>query len=294
MNDITKITNVEFERTEEVISRKWLSVGAKKSRLLTLSDWTQLPDASIPQNIKNVWRAWRQKVRAVKRSSYNDADKALEALNSLQQQSPERLTIEEIQIIPTDPIPPSVELEEVKSSILKIVHESIDCNVIPRIINVEDIASMIDQKIQYATQILLDNFNSAIEKKLLDYINQDDHIPKDTVTFTKLMLDQVNKKHDRWIPKFNEDLLDEAMDFLGISEGMTSWPLLKIHANYEDLSLSEMAQKVVKDKNQWLKLTCKIETSRLEFIKRARTVNDYDSAMKLTQELAKIHFSDGY
>jgi hypothetical protein len=64
--DWTQIWNVTDATTEEIderISDKWEEVRLERNRLLSESDWTQLPDSPVLD--VDVWKVYRQDLRDV-------------------------------------------------------------------------------------------------------------------------------------------------------------------------------------------------------------------------------------
>ena len=43
----------------------WENIRSRRNRLITKSDWTQLPDNSLDDNAKNMWRTYRQALRDI-------------------------------------------------------------------------------------------------------------------------------------------------------------------------------------------------------------------------------------
>lgn len=49
----------------------WLSVRADRNRLLSASDWTQLPDAPLTQTQKDAWGVYREDLRDIPSTNTN-------------------------------------------------------------------------------------------------------------------------------------------------------------------------------------------------------------------------------
>jgi len=56
-----------FTSSEE----KWSKIRVQRSAMLSQSDWTQIPD--VPDNIKEVWKTYRQALRDI--TDQSDPDK---------------------------------------------------------------------------------------------------------------------------------------------------------------------------------------------------------------------------
>lgn len=269
--EIKQLSNVSFKLTDEVISRNWMSVNARKTRLLSLSDWTQMPDVPLPQNIRNVWRQWRSKVRAVKRSAYTDPSKAMEALKSLELQIPEGISEEALAEVADMPALPNPEMDAIKQQLVDVIRNHVDTEVAPKVITMADVEKLIDVKLDAVQQMLLENFQMSLEKKLSNFVEKSPP-SEDKRTWGEALDDLhtfIDKKFAR--PAFDEELFQEAVDFLSNNEADTTFPLLTVHAEFSSVKLSEMAQKIINGRRVWLKEACEMERQRLEFREKAFT-----------------------
>jgi len=86
--DIQKITNVKLGKSNEKENNKWLEAKSKKITLLSLTDWTQLPDMQNLDN-KEKFAHWREGLRKVDlKSEFDDPSQALEFLYEYQKRMP--------------------------------------------------------------------------------------------------------------------------------------------------------------------------------------------------------------
>jgi hypothetical protein len=60
---IKKITNVRFSDSKLTVNNKKIELNSRRSRLLTETDWTQLPDIRLMSSSRRNWRFWRRRVR---------------------------------------------------------------------------------------------------------------------------------------------------------------------------------------------------------------------------------------
>ena len=60
----------------EIIKKTWDDVRARRDALLTACDWTQMPDAPLTDEVKALWRTYRQKLRDIT-EIYSDPDKVV-------------------------------------------------------------------------------------------------------------------------------------------------------------------------------------------------------------------------
>lgn len=265
MTEIQKLKNVQYKITEEVLTRKWLTVRSKRNRLLALSDWTQLGDVNIPQNIRGLWRRWRQKVRDVNQTTVNNPDNAATLLQTLEDQMPKKLSDIAIDNLP--PVAPllSSELEEIKTEFKRTIDTIFSSSVEPRIISLDDVAAFIEKEINEVSRIIIDNFNITIDKKIAAFAAKSNiMVPTDIEECKTYYKTVINAKYDKMIPPFNTELLNEAVDCL--SESESSFPLLQVYATNNNFSLRDMAEKILKDKKEWLRHVCNVEHNRLQYL----------------------------
>lgn len=226
MSEIPKLSNVEYTLTDEVINRKWSAVYAFRNKLLSMSDWTQLGDSNIPQNIKNFWKTWRQKIRNIKKALVNDPDKALELLKTLENQMPEKIINNEELRLSSEPMDSTqiLQLAEFEKQFMQKVVDTI-C---PKITSMDDIDVLIKNK-----------FEDSFSKKI-NIIIKDELLP--IISNINQQIKQITDD------KLNYDLLTEAIDYL--HDNTVKCPLLKIYADNTDKSLLEMAEHLIKQRKQ--------------------------------------------
>jgi hypothetical protein len=280
--EIKQLTNVSYKLTDEVITRNWLSVNARKTRLLSLSDWTQMADVNLPQNIKNVWRQWRSKVRAVKRSAYLDPNAAMEALKSLEQQIPEGISDEALAEVVNMPALPNPELDAVKQELMDAVRSHVDNEVNPRFVSMEDVEKLVDVKLEKVQQMLIENFQTSLNKAL------EVVVVKSSVPEVPLR-DEIRQLIDTKLARlpFDEELFQEAVDFLSDHE-TSSFPLLMVHAEFDGKKLSEKAKEIINQRRSWLQHVCKFEKVRLQFVQRLHKCNTLEELEALRQEISAL------
>ena len=85
-----KIKNLSFKKTEEVIEREWMGVDAKRTQLLSSSEWTQSVDNDLTMESQSYWTEWSRLVREVNRLFYTVPETALERLEELFNQQPRK------------------------------------------------------------------------------------------------------------------------------------------------------------------------------------------------------------
>jgi hypothetical protein len=278
-DEIRQLSNVSFKMTDEVISRNWMSVNARKTRLLSLSDWTQLSDVNLPQNTKNVWRLWRSKVRAVKRSVYSDPTKAMEALKSLEQQIPEGISDESLAEVVAMPPLPNPEMDAVKQELTDFVRSHVDAEVTPKFISMEDVERLIDMKLQTMQTIIFENFQLALDKKLDSYVRVEPQAAPSLNELRIQLLKQIDTSFAR--PPHDEELFQEAVDFVSDRETTSSFPLLTLHANSSGFTLNGYAQEIINYKRHWLKACCEKDALRLKYREQALSIDSVEKLQEL-------------
>jgi hypothetical protein len=50
---------------QELVDEKWSYVRSERNSLLSHCDWTQMPDCSLSEGDKNVWKTYRQTLRDI-------------------------------------------------------------------------------------------------------------------------------------------------------------------------------------------------------------------------------------
>lgn len=50
---------------QELIDEKWNYVRTERNLLLSVCDWTQMPDCTLSEEDKNAWRVYRQALRDI-------------------------------------------------------------------------------------------------------------------------------------------------------------------------------------------------------------------------------------
>lgn len=282
---IEKISNLQILLTDEVINRKWNDVIVKRNKLLSISDWTQLSDAPINKEMRNMWTKWRQKVRQVKKSAIINSEKALELLNVLELQIPEKIQyvtetivapmVEEIESIPI--IDVDVKLNELKDEIYK------------QIISMNDVSSIINDKFTNNNEILLKAVEHLIDIKLQKPVVITP--PKEFLEDQELLIQQVNDKYRKEFSEYTEvdnEKFKQAVDYIvDKTPNEDHYPLLKIHFKMDAIDKVVVAQKLIADRNKWLQRVCKLEEDRLQYIKRIMdaTISDHLDIIRTELEL---------
>lgn len=88
MSEIKKIKNLKIIPTKEKLANNWNEVKSFKNRLLQNSDWINMPDNDLQDDIIRLWVEWRHRVRRVEEFIITDVDKAMEYLQDLQNNQP--------------------------------------------------------------------------------------------------------------------------------------------------------------------------------------------------------------
>lgn len=81
---IKKITNIRFSDSKQSKHNKLIKAKARRNRLLSGSDWTQLPDSSLTVKSKIQWSYWRKCLRALNPSELG-LEKFINEINKLEE-----------------------------------------------------------------------------------------------------------------------------------------------------------------------------------------------------------------
>ena len=87
MDNIPTIQNVEISYPDVYVENMWIELHARRDKLLSTTDWTQLNDSRLTRESFNEWRRWRNSLKQVTSNDYEkiqDAVKALEDIKKLQ------------------------------------------------------------------------------------------------------------------------------------------------------------------------------------------------------------------
>lgn len=266
-NEITKLSNVKYIVTEEVMERKWQDVISKRNSLLAISDWTQLLDCELPQSSKGTWLKWRKKVRNIGRKTVTEPDNALHLLKALENQMPKRL-IADLAGNENNTAPTLTE-----SNVQEFISTYVDDNVIPKIINVEDIVVIVKDNIAN-----IENEKSAPEPIVLSSNLED--AKREAKHF-------IDCKCNMKLPIINRLLIDEALDFLVGSSTVTK--MLALYAKYYNKSLEDTAGDILFKQKEDYKTSCNIEEKRLSYFVKIDTSNTVDEVRDISKE-----FMNGY
>lgn len=239
--------------TEEVLSRKWLEVISKRNKLLSLSDWTQLPDCNIPPNIQRLWTKWREKIRNIKKTTVTEPDKAVSLLKTLEKQMPEKIAEDSISIVNVDT--DTVVEPSVNNNLKIMIDNTIKETVLPKIISLDEITNIINQKSD-------NNLNIALKILQPDIVLSQD-LPEAQTQLIKILNDKINKDY----PKFIEELFTESVDYLSGSY-TGDLPLLQLYATHYNKSLKDMSEDMLQSKRKWIKDISEIEKYRLEYLNK--------------------------
>ena len=260
---IKKLSNIQFTVTDDVLLRKWSDVKSKRNKLLSMSDWTQLPDSNVPANIQRLWVKWREKVRSIKHSSVNDPDKALTLLRNLERQMPEQLpdatqpTIVDPEYVTPIQNNAAIDIEQFK----QYINEIIKTAVLPKIISIDEITNIINQKSDNNLGLMMRTIDDKIKQQSV--VSLSDNLDEAKAQLTTILNDAVHKRY----PKLNEELFSEALDYLSGSY-TGDLPLLQLFANSYEKTLTEMAQHMLQQKKRWIKDICDIEKYRLDYLNK--------------------------
>lgn len=85
---ITKIDRVVTGTTEEKESSAWGEALSHRNKLLSNSDWTQLPDSGLTPECVTVFKSWRSSLKAIKRSNYPSRANAEKHISTLARRIP--------------------------------------------------------------------------------------------------------------------------------------------------------------------------------------------------------------
>jgi len=88
MTEIKRIKNLKVSATKEKLANDWNEVKSFKNRLLQNSDWINMPDNDLQDDIVRLWVDWRKRVRRVEEFMITDVSKALDYLVDLQNNQP--------------------------------------------------------------------------------------------------------------------------------------------------------------------------------------------------------------
>lgn len=70
-----RIKNLTVQASDAARDAEWATVAAFRNRLLSVSDWTQMPDSEIDKLLAFKWKIWRHSLRAVSRDVYDTPEK---------------------------------------------------------------------------------------------------------------------------------------------------------------------------------------------------------------------------
>jgi len=82
---IRKIKNLKVSHSPEYEKSRWLEAKSRRNKLLSSSDWTQLPDNGISDTDVRLWREWRERVRSIRARDFDSKEQYIEELKSLEQ-----------------------------------------------------------------------------------------------------------------------------------------------------------------------------------------------------------------
>lgn len=272
-SQIKKLSNVQYIVTDEVLLRKWTEVISKRNKLLSLSDWTQLPDCNIPASIQRLWLKWRAKLRNIKKSTVIDPDKALSLLKNLENQMPEKLM--ETGSEPVMEVKDIVTVDKT-DDLKEYVNNLINTTVLPKVISVDEITNIITQNSNNNLSIALNYIEKKI-KELTPLVTLFQDVQEAKAQLNTLLNENVYKRY----PQFNEELFQEAVDYLSGSTG--DLPLLQLYATHNEIEMEMMANMMLDTKRKWIKDVCEIELFRLEHlnkIKQAGTIDELENIFK--------------
>lgn len=255
--DIKKINNVKFSLTDEVLTRKWNEVINRRNRLLSMSDWTQLPDVELSKDTRNMWVRWRQKIRNVRKSSIKDPEKAHEILNSLEAQIPEKINIPDVV---------SNEVTENVSELSKFKEE-----LLPQLISPSDVEKIINDRIEANTKLIIDVFNNTINQKITKE-------SEDSFNTKAELIEHLNKKYFYFYSLYTEvdnEKFKQAVDYLvDDAPNLDHYPLIKIESDHLGVGYKEMAKIIINRRSQWMDAIGNFEKERLACIKSIKSSVD--------------------
>lgn len=277
MDEIEKLSNVEYVVTEEVLQRQWLEVYAKRNKLLTMSDWTQIPDVEIQQSVRNLWRKWRQKLRGIKRSTVKTPEQAMTLLSNLERQIPKKLNPD----VTVDEPAVSIDYAEFNKYIDGYLK-----NYESKTISMDDVNALFEQKLNKTAELVLGSITSVVDKRLAALKQQS--TLSDDVDEAKNQLKAIVKDScTNWMPFINYELVNEAIDYLSGIKG--NFPLLVLHTKHKEENIQKIATDIIKDKQAAHREICQIEEYRLKYLAQIDKASSHDELLVLYRELTNGH-----
>jgi hypothetical protein len=85
---IRKIGNLSVGKTDEQEIQLWAEVLSHRNKLLSNSDWTQVPDSGLTPECVEQWRNWRKSLKAINRVNFGDRDLAEQTITKLSRRIP--------------------------------------------------------------------------------------------------------------------------------------------------------------------------------------------------------------
>ncbi len=85
---IQKIGNLNVGKTDEQESQLWAEVLSHRNKLLSNSDWTQVPDSGLTLECVEQWRGWRKSLKAINRINFGDREVAEQTISKLAKRIP--------------------------------------------------------------------------------------------------------------------------------------------------------------------------------------------------------------
>ncbi len=283
--EIEKISNVQIQITDSVLKRQWNEVINKRNRLLAISDWTQLPDTELPKSSLNLWVRWRKKLRNVKKSTINNPQKAMEILNSLESQMPEKLTyIENITMVES----PNIEIDNIETTDIETQLNSFKKEIASKFISMQDIENTINDRISSNTTNIVDFLLSSVDKKL-ESVNHKLVLSEDMDIAKNELIALVNKKYHENYSTYTEvdtEKFQQSVDYLiDDSPDVNNYPLLNLESTIKNISKKGIATRIINERKVWLQRICKLEEERLYYIDRIEYCETNEELSNIINEI---------
>lgn len=122
---VTKITNLNTERTAEQEKNVWLEVLSHRNKLLLNSDWTQMSDSGLTETCINQWKTWRQQLKNVNRRNFSEPAQAEYAISILAK----RVPFNDYQEVRVEPDQELMSLEEYKKQLMGYLDTVFNANI---------------------------------------------------------------------------------------------------------------------------------------------------------------------
>lgn len=297
LNDtVEKISGIKTETTKEQNDVAWSKVFARKIRMLESSDWTQLTDVHIGEEIRNKWKVWRQAVRNVKKSKFSNPLEAEGVLSKLDAHRPDDSTLD-TESINYDVTKVGETLSENENRVTEI--QRVFIKEIPIVIKEE----VTDEELEEPLMTFFSN-NSFIIRDIINGLKKEivtnftDNDPlylakeKFILLLNKRLVLTLEEKLSGFPPiEVVNEKFDQALDFLSNNAAtLDEYPLISLHVKHSGQEPEEVAQGFLEEKKKVNKIILDIETYRLYIKGKVEAANDITTLRNLVEEIRQ----DGY